>query len=384
MPDPKPRIAITQPYIILGGRLQVILSMVQALNALGIEPDILTLGLGFKENEIEKQYGQKLRMRFRCVMPWLRLPQDYQVLVFNHMLGRLGRNYDLLIDNSNSQIFLPKRPKILSYIHFPREFRVRANVPDISRPDFNYPPFSLPGISRKFLKWIYRYSKPDLERILVCNSKFSADSLNETFPGLQNDVRIIYPPVDLKQYYSASREREHAIVSLGRFSPDKAQLEQIKLAEKMPSVMFKFMGFVFKPDYFEKCQDYIDAHHIQNVHLYPNISFDRMVETLHTARYFLHLKRNEPFGITAVQAIAAGCLPIVHDSGGQREAVFFDALRYHKTEQIPDILTDLETRSQDELDQMASQMQKFAAEHFDESIFQRKMQSLLKNLMGIT
>ena len=48
----RPRVAITQPAVILGGRFQVILSIVQALNELGIEPDILTFGINFKPEDI--------------------------------------------------------------------------------------------------------------------------------------------------------------------------------------------------------------------------------------------------------------------------------------------------------------------------------------------
>ena len=45
-----PRIAISQPYIILGGRFDVILGFVKALNELGITPDIICLKMAFSEN----------------------------------------------------------------------------------------------------------------------------------------------------------------------------------------------------------------------------------------------------------------------------------------------------------------------------------------------
>ena len=67
-----PRLAISQPYIILGGRLEVILGLVKALNGLGIEPDILCLALAFPPDQIEQKYGYQLRMKFRVLLPLTR------------------------------------------------------------------------------------------------------------------------------------------------------------------------------------------------------------------------------------------------------------------------------------------------------------------------
>ena len=53
-----------------------------------------------------------------------------------------------------------------------------------------------------------------------------------------------------------------------------------------------------------------------------------MIELLSTSNYFIHSLRNEPFGITTVQAIQNDVIPIVHNSGGQKEIVPFNELRY--------------------------------------------------------
>lgn len=380
------KVAICQPYIILGGRLQVMLGVVQALNRLGIEPDILTLGLAFEPENIEQKYGQKLRMRFRSIwqhFPWKRIPQDYQILLFNTILRVYGKDYDLLIDSGNSQIFLPRQPQVISYVHFPREYRIKASVPDINRPDFKLPIFSMANFSRFFLKQVYRVSGLQADHIIVCNSKFTKDSLAEIYPDLPEDVQVIYPPVKLSQYECNSRQREKAVVSLGRFVPDKGQLEQIKIAEKLPDVTFRFLGFVNKPNYFEQCQRYVESRHLQNVHLYPNIGFEEMVSLLKSSKYFLHTLINEPFGLTAVQAIAAGCLPIVHDSGGQRETVFFDELRYHSIEEIPQLIKRLELKSQAEIDSLVKQLQKNAIENFEEAVFEDRITRLLEQVLNL-
>jgi glycosyltransferase involved in cell wall biosynthesis len=52
------------------------------------------------------------------------------------------------------------------------------------------------------------------------------------------------------------------------------------------------------------------------------------------------MKEFEHFGISVAQAIAHGCIPIVHDSGGQVELVTDAALRFRYHGDVPRILRD--------------------------------------------
>jgi glycosyltransferase involved in cell wall biosynthesis len=53
-------------------------------------------------------------------------------------------------------------------------------------------------------------------------------------------------------------------------------------------------------------------------------------DLLGRAMAYIHCAENEHFGITIVEAMAAGCVPIVHDSGGPREIVTNDVgFRWH-------------------------------------------------------
>ncbi|MCE5208523.1 MAG: glycosyltransferase [Chloroflexi bacterium] len=382
----KPRVAISQPYIILGGRLEVILGLVKALNGLGIEPDILCLALAFPPDQIEQKYGYQLRMKFRALQPrfpWKSVPQDYQILVFNSLLKRYGQDYDLFIDSSNSQIFLPSQTQVLSYVHFPREYRLFANEANIHLPNQKYTALSAGNLSRQLLRFIYRAAKPQPAREVVCNSIFTHNAFQKIYPAFSNEAPIIYPPVRLSQYLSRPAPREKSIVSLGRFAEDKGQLDVIKLAEKLPEIEFHVMGFVLKPDYYELCQRYISEHQLRNVHLHPNIDFDALVSILKTSKYFLHTLINEPFGLSTVQAIAAGCLPLVHDSGGQKETVPIDGLRYQCLDEIPRIIRQFEAMPGYEIESLVAELQKKALHDFDESVFQDKITCLLKHILNL-
>ncbi len=365
--------------------MQVILGIVKALNVLGIEPDILTFGTPFDPEKIKQSYGQELQYQFRYILkhlPWKQVLLDYQVLFFNLLLHVYGKKYDLLVDSGNSQLFLPKKPSVISYIHFPSETLVRLKGLSLHMPDSQV---SFRGI-RKAAKWfiqpVYRtFSRYDPGRKIVCNSHFTEQAFIHIFPGAQNHTQVIYPPVELKQYQCPVGNREQAIVSLGRFAPDKGQLEQIRLAEKLPGMDFHFMGFVNNPTYFQRCQEYVNTRQLTNVYLHPNIPFNEMIGLMQSSRYFLHTMPNEHFGITAVQAIAAGCLPIVHDSGGQKETVPFDELRYPSLEQVPGIITQLENKNLQERRTMIEKLQQNARENFEADVFNCKFVELLEKVL---
>jgi glycosyltransferase involved in cell wall biosynthesis len=381
----KPSIAICQPYIILGGRLQVILGIVRALNNLGIEPDILTAGTSFSPEKIAASYGQDLRFKFRFIqqhLPWKLLFLDYQVALFNRGLEKIASQYDLLIDSGNSQLFLPTSIPVISYIHFPSEYLLQMKNLSLHIPDnqMSYPLFR--KLARSFIRPVYRrYSQFVPGRTVICNSKYTESAFCEMFPDATGSTRIIYPPVALNQYRSKPGLRENSVVSLGRFAPDKGQLKQIRLAESLPGLEFHFMGFVNSLKYFQACQVYVSKNKLTNVHLHPDIPFFEMITLMKTARYFLHTMHNEHFGITAVQAVATGCLPVVHDSGGQKETVPFDELRYISLDQVTGIIESLERKPVEDLNRMVYELQQNAEHNFEESVFTRRFMELLNEIL---
>lgn len=378
MESDAPRVAICQPYVIFGGRLQVILHMVEVLNDLGIVPDIVTLRLRFEPERIEAHYGRTYQMRFRQLAPNMRIiPDDTSILVFNSLLHRIGRDYDLLINSSNSLMPLPGNQHILHYIHFPRERRLADPSPDIHRPDFRYQPFSLRWLHRLAIQQVYRFRRLHPQHHFVFNSAFTAAALREMYGNVPADTHIVYPPVDFSDYESDNRDRQPAIVSVARFGPSKGQLEQIKLAARQPDVHFHLVGFAHNPAYVETCQAYIQSHGLANVHLHLDAPFDEMIALMHQSKYFLHTMINEPFGLTAVQAIAAGCVPLVHDSGGQREVVPLPQLRYQSLDDVPSILETLEALPASDIDAMVRELQAHAHAHYDEAVFHQQMHDIL-------
>lgn len=369
-------VAICQSNIIPGGRMRVILGIVEILNEAGIVPDILTSRLDIEPEGIETKYGRPLQARFRQLPRLRRLPQDLSILLFNLMLGAYASRYSLLINTSNSLAFLPKRKNILTYMFFPRKRRIMVDVVSIHRPQTYIPSRSLPGLKRRILRAVYRASKPHPRHHIICLSEYTRAVLQQVY-DFHRDLPVIYPPVDMAAFWSNQRQRERAVVTIGRFSPNKRQFEQVQLAEQLPDLPFHIVGFLRNHRYFQQCKDYVESHALDNVHLHPDMVFERMVRLLQSSRFFLHTLINEPFGLTTVHAIAAGCLPLVHDSGGQREVVPKPALRYQDLGQVPEILERVEAMEPAAADDLVRELQEFALSHFDSAVFYDKMKSAL-------
>jgi glycosyltransferase involved in cell wall biosynthesis len=220
-------------------------------------------------------------------------------------------------------------------------------------------------------------------QVVVCNSEFTRAAVLQEYE-VDPTPLVVYPPVNIGRLVSPVHKREAAIVSVGRFSANKRQFEQIQLAERLPAMPFHIFGFASQKDYYQLCHDYVQERRLGHVHLHPDAPYERMQVQLTTAKFFLHTIVKEPFGITTIQAIAAGCIPIVHDSGGSRETVPIPELRFQHLDQVPAIIAFVEGMDEAERLQLVGSLQDHVTSHFDASIFHRRMRDLLLPLLGIS
>ena len=59
----------------------------------------------------------------------------------------------------------------------------------------------------------------------------------------------------------------------------------------------------------------------KRVKVITNVRKNQLIKLLLKSKLYLHTSINEHFGISIVEAMAMGCVPIVHNSGGPREFV---------------------------------------------------------------
>jgi glycosyltransferase involved in cell wall biosynthesis len=104
---------------------------------------------------------------------------------------------------------------------------------------------------------------------------------------------------------------------------------------------------------------------IENVIFLPNPSIQKVREELGRAKFYVFPGINEHFGMTTVEAIIAGAIPFVHNSGGQKEIVIEESARFTDAEfftkfdillNIPDQeLNDIRKRLLDHVSQFSEE-----------------------------
>lgn len=156
---------------------------------------------------------------------------------------------------------------------------------------------------------------------------------------------ILFPPVDTDSFASSKNiPREKAILSVGRFFPRHHNKKQYELAaafidmvKKYPREMEGYKlylagGLEDRPGHMEYVESIRKKSEGYPVEVMDNISFERLARLFGKASIFWHAaglgedERSHPekfehFGITTVEAMSAGCIPVVIRKGGQKEIV---------------------------------------------------------------
>jgi glycosyltransferase involved in cell wall biosynthesis len=162
---------------------------------------------------------------------------------------------------------------------------------------------------------------------IVCNSFFTKDHLD---PRVGKRSLVIYPPVEPIQHTRSTKD--NVILSVGRFHPFKKQDVLIDIFRKAVKVK-QLSGFELKlagglqaadKAYFDSLQRAAKG---LPVRFSPNCTFDSLTRLYNESFIYWHAagfgekrpERMEHFGITTVEAMSAGCIPVVFNGGGQSE-----------------------------------------------------------------
>ncbi len=139
---------------------------------------------------------------------------------------------------------------------------------------------------------------------LWCNSSYTK-SMIRTFWG--RDAVVVYPPIH-PEFYNPSltfKERDIDVIFFGQFYRVKGfDLTRTLASEGLRVVV---VG--------AKVHDYVP--YSEGVQVYSNVSVPFYTRMLSRSKVYVHARPGEHLGITIVEAMASGCVPVVHKSGGQ-------------------------------------------------------------------
>lgn len=198
---------------------------------------------------------------------------------------------------------------------------VRASIVYEHSPSVNLPGHSRPGMAlgtrlyQAILDLQQAYLLRDMNSVLVANTEYYASRMN----FVHRRIRVLPPPVDVASFSTNLENRAKIVVTCGRYEQSKNYNILIDIAEKIPKIGFLVLGAATNYQaavYYEKLTESIRARSVQNLKLLRNVPRTTQIETYRKASVYLHTKIGEDFGIAAIEAMAAGLVPVVHKSGG--------------------------------------------------------------------
>ena len=343
-----------------GGVQSCIIALVKQLNKQGITPVLI-----WEEPPNAKILDEhQLRLDYEKV----------EVLIGRRFLNKLPHSLRYLL-TPLSAVTASKLKGDYDFIYlFTNTF-----LNDIETPYFYYvsgPPFlpdlypsqGIKGLRYKLFRLIYlTLLKPSFpvyefhydEDSCAINSEFTA---NLFYKSHNKRLQVIYPPTPSR--ISSPVERKlNRVICLSRLAPYKRQELMLELAEAHPAVEFLIAGTVTSENtgYLNYLRHEINVRNLKNVDVEINCSESRLDELLRSSTYYFFAAVNEHFGITTVEAIMAGVLPFVHDSGGQVEIVPDERLRF-TDETMMSGFANLTAVSPDERREMLAHLARNAAQ----------------------
>ena len=349
---------IFDPYLdILGGGERYTMTVTQYLSQRGWRVDVF-----WDDKEIKKKLEKRLGLNFGQIgfvenifASKKNLPQKWKIT----------RKYDLIFYLSDGSLPLLFAKK--NILHFQVPFQ---NVG--GRSIFN---------------------RVKLRRFnhIVCNSYFTKKYIDQEY-GVKS--RVIYPPVAVEDFKPG--KKENIILAVGRFSKAlHAKKQEVlidgfkQLSEEIKGWELVLIGGVRDEDktYIEELKNKAKGFPIE---ILVNVDFATLRKLYSKAKIFWHAagfdenerrhpERMEHFGITVVEAMAAGCVPVVVGKGGIPEIIDDkkSGFLWKTKKELRDLTVQL-IESPKILKKISVQSIK-ASQKFSKKIFCQKINELIKN-----
>ena len=175
-----------------------------------------------------------------------------------------------------------------------------------------------------------RISRFDFDKVtLVPNSLYTGRIIEEVFGHPTGPV--LYPPVGVKEFREqAGRPKRRRAITVANYWKSKRHDAAMRWA-RGAGVEWVSAGTTVEPD----CQRWADSLREQagaGADIRTNLSRAEVIEAVSSSKVYLHAA-DEPFGISVVEAIAAGCVPIVPNRAATVETVPFGELRFDTEEE---------------------------------------------------
>jgi glycosyltransferase involved in cell wall biosynthesis len=246
-------------------------------------------------------------------------------------LAELSRPYDVFVSFTHGQEPPPfcQAPTGVLVVLFP--LSERPNRSPYEKSSSGWGPLLKERAGRLYQEWEWR-KRLHSYHVRTCNSCFT-QRWTRSLWGL--NTQVFYPPVDID--FRAADKGDH-IVSVGRFSRLKKQLEMVTAFRRFEDLHEQRWQLFCAGVAGEAPEEQLYLEKVQNaaagcpVHVLANVERLQLKNLYEGAKIFWHAAGfgedenadpgiAEHFGIVTVEAMAAGCVPVVINKGGQPEIV---------------------------------------------------------------
>src|SRR5438445_5875996 len=210
-----------------------------------------------------------------------------------------GRGFDIIFSTQDEGYIPEAKSPIVQWGYFPKFFP-------------NYLSSSLPKAMRTSpVVWHYKWNISRISLVLAISeySKLYFDKLWKR-PSI-----VVYPPCNMAKAGS----KRNLIITAARATPEKRLELFWQVAESCPQYEF-VMLLTIDPHRLEYSAR-LASGFPSNGKVILNAPVETYRRILGEAKVYIHCMEEERFGITIIEAMSAGCVPIVHDSGAPKEFV---------------------------------------------------------------
>ncbi|XP_057476199.1 GDP-Man:Man(3)GlcNAc(2)-PP-Dol alpha-1,2-mannosyltransferase-like isoform X2 [Actinidia eriantha] len=251
-----------------------------------------------------------------------------------------------------------------------------------------------------FFGWMYGFVG-SCAHLAIVNSSWTRSHI-ENLWGIPDLIKRVYPPCDTSGLQVLPLERpvrSPTIISVAQFRPEKAhtlQLEAFSIAVRkldadMPRPKLQFVG---------SCRNEADEERLQNlkklatelkveedVEFYKNVMYRDLKRLLGGAVAGIHSMRDEHFGISVVEYMAAGVIPIAHNSAGPKMDIVLEedgqqtGFLAQNVEEYADAILKILKMPETERVKMAAAARRRAG-RFSEQRFYEDFKAAVKPILG--
>jgi glycosyltransferase involved in cell wall biosynthesis len=277
------------------------------------------IGADFYSTNIDKEKIKKMGFNNINIKSIGKVPTNppfrQQKILSRFRKLNLKNKYDLYIISGDWAISAAINNKpCIWYVHSPireiwdlYEYTRNNTVPLIGRPIFD--------LWVKYNRYLNKkYSKT--ANTVVCNS-FNTQKRIKQY--LNIDANIINPPIKTSDYFF--KQNGNFWLSVNRLITHKRIEMQLEAFSKMPKENLIIVGSYEKSIHFKKYADKIKKIKYKNIKILSWIDYQELINLYANCKGFITTAKDEDFGMSAVEATAAGKPVIAPDEGGYKETV---------------------------------------------------------------